>query len=639
MVIADFIPTYISQLEVTMQQFKVFALTAFVSANFAAADDALTKAFLKDYPATAYLFEDGIHIEKVQPESYDPAGTVAYQKYIDEVPVHGSRVLVINDEDDFPTYVFDESFEDLGLDRSYPSIDEKFARAIAESHTDLFIDSSAELIWFQRDEKASLCWKITTTLEESDLPISPTHMESIVDGHTGEILSQRQIDTNNYYTNTQQNMSGVFPRIVVNNAMGVAGGRSYGAAFDAVVYVGGCTGTLIAPNVVLSARHCGIGPGTQVVFGDNLNNNGSLFFANVQSSFLPDGGGSLLDGGDVAILTLTSSIPTSVAEPMRLIDETNNLLDMQCATVGYGLNGLGSNGHNFSDDGYRWGGENIIDRYGSPASGGGGSNIISTDFDNGTGNANTIGGSSSTPVQYEATTAPGDSGGPVLVQLAGEWVIAGVLSGGTTSFSTYGDISWWTGTAVYRNDIESRGGEFGIPAPGACCFSNGTCTSVFNEDCESAGGSFEGGNTSCNPSPCPGPTVGACCFGSANCSELTPNGCSVAGGTFLGLGSGCDDNGCAPRACCLASGTCLFVSPETCNAVGGSSDAIDCASSSCAPPPCPEDLNDNGMVDFADILEMLGAWGVCGSCDEDIDNNGLVDFNDLLILLSKWGPC
>jgi len=48
----------------------------------------------------------------------------------------------------------------------------------------------------------------------------------------------------------------------------------------------------------------------------------------------------------------------------------------------------------------------------------------------------------------------------VLVQSGTEWVIAGVLSGGTTNTSVYGDISWWTGTAIFRDSIESSGGEF-----------------------------------------------------------------------------------------------------------------------------------------------------------------------------------
>ncbi|MEL7473835.1 MAG: GC-type dockerin domain-anchored protein, partial [Planctomycetota bacterium] len=178
-----------------------------------------------------------------------------------------------------------------------------------------------------------------------------------------------------------------------------------------------------------------------------------------QSSSLPDGGGSLLDGGDVSIHVLNSSVPANIAVPMRLIDETTGLVGQTCATLGYGWNGLGSSGHGFSADGLRWGGENVIDVYGSPASAGG-ANIISTDFDNPAGTTNTIPSSSAVALQFEATTAPGDSGGPVLVQFGGEWVIAGVLSGGTTNTSVYGDISWWTGTALYRDDIESAGGEF-----------------------------------------------------------------------------------------------------------------------------------------------------------------------------------
>jgi hypothetical protein len=144
---------------------------------------------------------------------------------------------------------------------------------------------------------------------------------------------------------------------------------------------------------------------------------------------------------------------------MRFIDATNDLVGLTAVTVGYGYNGVGSSGHGFTADGRRWGGENVIDAYGSPSAQNG-SNIISTDFDDGSNGANTIGGSSSTPLEFEATTAPGDSGGPVLVDVNGEWVIAGVLSGGTTNTSVYGDISWWTGTAVYRSQIENAGGLF-----------------------------------------------------------------------------------------------------------------------------------------------------------------------------------
>ncbi|MEL6797520.1 MAG: trypsin-like serine protease, partial [Planctomycetota bacterium] len=289
------------------------------------------------------------------------------------------------------------------------------------------------------------------------MPASPTHFETVIDAATGAVLSERQIDTKTYAPGSPEAVDSVFPRIVINNTIGAQGSRDYAAPFDAVVRIGGCTGTLIAPNVVLSARHCGISAGTLVRFGDNSNS--PTFTVTVQSSSLPDGNGSLLDGGDVSIHVLNGSVPANIAEPMRLIEETDALAGMLAATIGYGWNGLGTTGHQFSGDGFRWGGENIIDVYGSPAASGG-SNIISTDFDNGTSGANTIGSSSSTPLEFEATTAPGDSGGPVLVLSGGEWVISGVLSGGTTNTSVFGDISWWTGTAIYRDDIEAVGGDF-----------------------------------------------------------------------------------------------------------------------------------------------------------------------------------
>ena len=54
---------------------------------------------------------------------------------------------------------------------------------------------------------------------------------------------------------------------------------------------------------------------------------------------------------------------------------------------------------------------------------------------------------------------------------------------------------------------------------------------------------------------------------------------------------------------------------------------------------CEGDFNDDATVNIADLLELIAAWGVCGSCDEDLDNTGEVDVQDLLILIAAWGPC
>ena len=54
---------------------------------------------------------------------------------------------------------------------------------------------------------------------------------------------------------------------------------------------------------------------------------------------------------------------------------------------------------------------------------------------------------------------------------------------------------------------------------------------------------------------------------------------------------------------------------------------------------CPEDLDGSGVVDFADILVILSAWGPCDGCPEDLSGNGIIEFADILAVLGAWGPC
>ena len=55
--------------------------------------------------------------------------------------------------------------------------------------------------------------------------------------------------------------------------------------------------------------------------------------------------------------------------------------------------------------------------------------------------------------------------------------------------------------------------------------------------------------------------------------------------------------------------------------------------------PCPQDLNCNGTVDFADILVVIGAWGPNFGHVADLDGNGVVAFADILIIIGAWGAC
>ena len=51
----------------------------------------------------------------------------------------------------------------------------------------------------------------------------------------------------------------------------------------------------------------------------------------------------------------------------------------------------------------------------------------------------------------------------------------------------------------------------------------------------------------------------------------------------------------------------------------------------------PADLNGDGVVDGADLGELLGAWGPCNACAADLNGDGVVDGADLGQMLAAWG--
>jgi choice-of-anchor B domain-containing protein len=54
---------------------------------------------------------------------------------------------------------------------------------------------------------------------------------------------------------------------------------------------------------------------------------------------------------------------------------------------------------------------------------------------------------------------------------------------------------------------------------------------------------------------------------------------------------------------------------------------------------CVADIDGNGTVDTADLVDLLAAWGPCAGCPADITGDDTVDTADLVALLAAWGPC
>ena len=52
---------------------------------------------------------------------------------------------------------------------------------------------------------------------------------------------------------------------------------------------------------------------------------------------------------------------------------------------------------------------------------------------------------------------------------------------------------------------------------------------------------------------------------------------------------------------------------------------------------CPEDVNNNGVIDVGDVLAVLGDFGCTSSCESDVNGDGVVTVVDILLLLSSFG--
>ena len=72
-----------------------------------------------------------------------------------------------------------------------------------------------------------------------------------------------------------------------------------------------------------------------------------------------------------------------------------------------------------------------------------------------------------------------------------------------------------------------------------------------------------------------------------------------------------DDSGIGNGACCVTSG-CDVVEETMCVNFGGTwTEAGSCDDCVAPPETCDADLNGDGEVKVADLLLLIGAWGVC----------------------------
>ncbi len=202
--------------------------------------------------------------------------------------------------------------------------------------------------------------------------------------------------------------------------------------FPAVGMVGGpggfgCTGTLIAPNWVLTAAHCmtGIGPAKAVVRINGVDYRSVRVLVHPRTDLAPNVFGTD-PANDIALIQLAESV-VGVA-PIEIYRDAP-LVGQSVTVVGYGAGG---------------GPEGAVGGYGVKRSG-----VTPLDFVT----TRIIGWDFDDP--EEANTAAGDSGGPVLIEQDGVFYVAGVISGGDKADGSLGDRSYNTRVDAYQNWIDT----------------------------------------------------------------------------------------------------------------------------------------------------------------------------------------
>jgi len=246
------------------------------------------------------------------------------------------------------------------------------------------------------------------------------------------------------------------------------------------------SGTLIAPNVVITAAHVirnsyadNVVPSDwEFLLGANEDWSSSQRKTQVSNILLHPGwearqnrnnrygdGDEL--GVDVALIYLEESIHGHF--PARLPETNDDPLGLRAVLAGYGTLVEGINGNRDTSNQRRVGGENTFDRSvpkvfkeGVPDQHLGG--LLAIDFDSSADNHNTLGSdkpvmdllgtgaSEMSPLPLEASTAYGDSGGPAFAYTQEEWRVHGVVSYGTNN-SRYGDVTVFTRLASHYDWI------------------------------------------------------------------------------------------------------------------------------------------------------------------------------------------
>jgi secreted trypsin-like serine protease len=204
----------------------------------------------------------------------------------------------------------------------------------------------------------------------------------------------------------------------------------------------GCTGTLVAPQVVVTAGHCAAaGISTRIFIGDDVTSEGPIIRvqeAITHPGYRPGGGADPYD--DLTVLILTQAIEIEGVKPAPICSLPALMSATTVMLVGYGTTETGG------VEGY---GIRRKVRVGIASEDSGFGARYETEF---------VAGA----MNLDRDSCTGDSGGPAYIEVDGHFQLAGATSRGTRSAGrTCGDGGVYTKVPAYRDWIVSVAGPLG----------------------------------------------------------------------------------------------------------------------------------------------------------------------------------